>query len=193
MKKISLYAGLVLSLASCNFTFDVESPLTEPLLSFEYIAGLHDEQSTWYGQFMIEKLVPVGAEVSPKNDYEIKQLHFTADGRELSWEREMNEVTGEYFSTFRAEIPSEPGTKLEVSVEAEGVAAVRASTTVPASPLFTCTPVQKRVFGESGELTEYIFEVKVSDYKEDDHLAIMLSWFDGYWWINADISGLGDD
>ncbi len=178
MKKHIPFILVSLLISSCEYSFDVESPIREPILSFKYISGMNTScDSTCY--FEIELLSPVGGKMIENNEYVIQKLNFTADGKEVEWEREINVHTGEPGTRYKAKMPNLPETKLELYMEAEGLKPISASVVIPEKPDFKYNCFKEKTTQDEDN-TNYIVEVIVDNVRDEDYLGIKIDWDSGW-------------
>lgn len=150
-----LFSVLALLLTSCEYEFELDVPLSEPVPMIELVDGLQDDSL----RFNIYKLYPVGSTIKAANDYGLKSLSLSVDGDEIKVER----IAGT--SWYKAKSNASAGSRLDISLVMDDLPELRASTTIPQLPKFSL---------EASKMKEdrYLWNLTVENHSEGDLYAI---------------------
>ncbi len=132
MNKMLLGAMMLSVVSSCEYKFDVTSPVKEPRMVMEGIIGL---DGTDYIKLM--KAVPVGGEPQDWRSFTVKDIHLSSNGEELS--PEWDDVRTCYVLTDKVKA----GSKLTFSLSTVSEPEISAATVMPSPvmPEWTYTVV----------------------------------------------------
>ena len=132
MKRFGLAVSLLVLMTSCEYRFDVSSPVAGTRMFVEGIIGLEDTD-----YIRVQKAVPVGKDAQDGDSYEVESIVYTEDGRAHALEKI------DTLQFYAAHGTPAPGSVLRFSLSTKGEPAVSAITTVPDVPQasWTCTVI----------------------------------------------------
>lgn len=186
MKKSLVFISLFCILSSCNYTFDVTSPLEKPIMRLECITGFETEDKP-YTIFYLKQLSPIGKEIHYNFEYELESMSVKRNGQEV--ECLIREYPGVPDKYYYANIQGKTGDKIEFNCKAEGMDPISASTIVPSKPQFSAS---YQFLDEKNGWVSYIFEVQLNNHKIDPQIAVEVFYYSGGLNHSLYVKGIGE-
>lgn len=154
MKRILIGAVILLAVSSCEYKFDVSSPINGPRMVMEGIIGLDETD-----YIRLVKAVPVGSELQDCKSYEVKSISLKVEGEALTLSKDEEEPC--YVSTNKVAAGSELSFSLSTASEPQ----VSATTVMP----FSVEPEWKNTIVDN----VLHWKMKLEGAPEDRKFALM--------------------
>ena len=186
MKKSLVFILSSCILTSCNYTFDVESPLDKPILRLECVTGFETADKP-YTKFYLKQMSPIGKEIYYNTEYELESLSVKRNGQEV--ECLIKEYQGFPEKHYYAKIQGVTGDEIEFNCKAVGLEAISAKTIVPPKPSFTFS---NQLLEESDGFVFYVIEVQLKNYRKSPQVAVEVFYNRSGMNKSCYIKGIGD-
>ncbi len=132
MKRILGYLFVLCVAWSCQYDFEVSSPVQEDRMFVECIAGLDEDNKSFLS---LRRCTPIGKPAVSGANYSLESLRLNSNGEQMDYSRVIKE--GDPFVSFAFDEAFNPGDVLDLNVVVQGMPELNAKTIVPPIPSST--------------------------------------------------------